>query len=253
MTRIALVLLGTFIIAVIGAPVRSSHACQFAGQTGCKPCLRPDPDPNKKVENKAPDVTDVAVDRTELKSPPPKPGDPTHPGYSSEMVVNVITTATDPEGDVLTYNYTVSGGRIVGAGTKVTWDLNGVLPGIYTITAGVDDGCGLCGKTETRTVKVEASEGAPACICSEIRIEALHYKIRTTGRLFAASLSGPKPKGLTYNWTVSNGEIISGQGSSSIRASQPSDDAGPVTVTVEVGGFDPACGCPISATRTFSN
>jgi hypothetical protein len=247
-------ILAVLAIAVFTQVETLNGSCRLAAQTGCKPCIRPDPDPNKKVENKAPDVTDVAVDRNEVKLPPPKQGDPPkHPDYSSDTTVNVITTASDPEGDTLVYNYTVSGGRIVGQGSNVTWDLNGVLPGTYTITAAVDDGCGLCGRTETRTVKVEASEGAPACICSEIRIEALHYKIRTTGRLFAASLSGPKPKGLTYQWTVSNGEIISGQGSSSIRASQPSDDAGPVTVTVEVSGFDPACGCPISATRTFSN
>ena len=247
-------ILMVLVVALISQVATLNRSCAVSAQTGCSPCYRPDPDPSKRVENKPADVTDVALDRNEIKLPPPKPGDPPkHPDPSSETTLNVITTASDPEGDTLVYNYTVSGGRIVGQGSNVTWDLNGVLPGTYTITAGVDDGCGLCGKTATQTVKVETSEGAPACICSEIRIEALHYKIRTTGRLFAASLSGPKPKGLTYNWTVSNGEIISGQGSSSIRASQPSDDAGPVTVTVEVGGIDPACGCPITATRTFSN
>lgn len=225
-----------------------------SAQTGCTPCIRPDPDPNKKVENKAPDVTGVVVDRTELKIPPPKPGNPpTHPDHSSEMTVNVVTTASDPEGDTLVYNYTVSGGRIVGQGSNVTWDLNGVLPGTYTITAAVDDGCGICGKTVTQTVEVEKDESAPACICSEISIDAMHMKIRTTGRMFVANLSGPRRTGLTYNWTVSNGEITSGQGSSAIRASRPTEAASPVTVTVEISGLDPACGCQMSATRTFSN
>jgi hypothetical protein len=231
-----------------------NRSCAVSAQTGCSPCYRPDPDPNKKVENKAPDVTGVVVDRTELKLPPPKPGDPpTHPEPSSEMMVNVVTTASDPEGDTLVYNYTVSGGRIVGQGSNVTWDLNGVLPGTYTITAGVDDGCGLCGKTVTQTVEVQKDESAPACICSEISIDAMHMKIRTTGRLFVVRLAGPARKGLTYNWTVSNGEITSGQGSSAIRASRPTEGASPVTVTVEIGGLDPACGCPVSSTKTFSN
>jgi len=231
-----------------------TSSCTISAQTGCTPCIRPDPDPNKRVENKAPDVTDVALDRNELRSTPPKPGDPPeHPDYSGEMRVNVATTASDPEGDPLVYNYTVSGGRIVGQGSNVTWDLNGVAAGTYTITAGVDDGCGLCGKTATQTVKVEDNEAAPACVCSEIFIDAMHLKMKTTGRLFVANLTGPRRAGLTYNWTISNGEITSGQGSNAIRTSRPSEGASPVTVTVEVSGLDPACQCPMTATRTFSN
>ncbi len=80
------------------------------------------------------------------------------------MSTNVTTTAVDPENDVLTYNYTVSGGRIVGQGANVSWDLTGVNPGTYTITAGVDDGCGVCGQTKTQTITVEK------CDCVPVRI-----------------------------------------------------------------------------------
>src|SRR5690606_14549677 len=59
--------------------------------------------------------------------------------------ISVSTSASDPENDPLVYNYTVSGGRIVGSGANVTWDLSGVEKGTYTITTGVDDGCGVCG------------------------------------------------------------------------------------------------------------
>ena len=69
-------------------------------------------------------------------------------------VIDVTTTAVDPEDDPLVYVYTVNGGRVVGTGPKVKWDLTGVRPGTYTITAGVDDGCGICGQTKTRTVVV---------------------------------------------------------------------------------------------------
>lgn len=74
---------------------------------------------------------------------------------TSGRTISVTTTAVDPENDTLFYNYTVSAGQIRGTGAKVTWDLTGVPPGTYTITAGVDDGCGICGKTETRSVVVE--------------------------------------------------------------------------------------------------
>ena len=69
--------------------------------------------------------------------------------------IDVTTTAADPENDVLTYVYTVTGGRIIGTGTRVKWDLMGVGSGTYTITAGVDDGAGVIGQTQTKTVVVK--------------------------------------------------------------------------------------------------
>lgn len=69
--------------------------------------------------------------------------------------ISIATTAVDPENDVLTYNYTISDGKIIGTGANVVWDLSGVKAGTYTITAGVDDGCGVCGITVTKTVVVK--------------------------------------------------------------------------------------------------
>jgi hypothetical protein len=68
--------------------------------------------------------------------------------------IAVVTTAVDPENDVLTYNYKISGGKIVGRGARVMWDLTEVPSGNYTITAAVDDGCGICGKYITKSVTV---------------------------------------------------------------------------------------------------
>ncbi len=73
---------------------------------------------------------------------------------NKDRLINISTEAFDAENDVLTYLYTVSAGKIVGQGQRVEWDLSGVPPGTYTITAEVDDGCGVCGKTQTRTIKV---------------------------------------------------------------------------------------------------
>jgi hypothetical protein len=69
--------------------------------------------------------------------------------------VKVETIANDPDNDALTYNYTVTGGKIIGEGSKVIWSLKAVLPGTYSITAGVDDGCGNCGKTITQSVTIK--------------------------------------------------------------------------------------------------
>lgn len=74
---------------------------------------------------------------------------------TSNTTISVVTTAVDPENDVLTYNYTVSAGKILGAGAKVVWDLTGVAAGTYSITAGVDDGCGICGTTITKSIVIK--------------------------------------------------------------------------------------------------
>ncbi|MBX3245386.1 MAG: hypothetical protein KF685_13120 [Acidobacteria bacterium] len=91
--------------------------------------------------NKNADVNDVSLSHDVISALTPK-----H--------IKVFVTAVDPEGDVLTYNYTVTGGRIIGSGAKVVWDLAGVRPGTYTLTAAVDDGAGPIGKQVTKSVTV---------------------------------------------------------------------------------------------------
>ena len=123
-------------------------------QTDCsKPCKRPPLDEN----NKPPDVTDLTLSQTEVAASCPSGQVPQEGmAYDDKMTVQVTTTAVDPEKDVVVYNYTVSGGRIVGQGSRVSWNLTGIAPGTYTITAGVDDGCGICGQTQTRTITIRS-------------------------------------------------------------------------------------------------
>ena len=44
-----------------------NSSCTIFAQTGCTPCIRPDPDPDKKVENKPADVTDLTLSTETLK------------------------------------------------------------------------------------------------------------------------------------------------------------------------------------------
>lgn len=166
--------------------------------------------------------------------------------------INVSTTAVDPENDVLTYNYTVSGGRIVGSGANVSWDLSGQPAGTYTITAGVDDGCGLCGKTETKTVTVADCVCRDACDCGTLTVSGPAGITNPGGSMtFTANLSGGTATDVTYNWSVSAGTIESGQGTPSITVSTTPDMAGSnVTATVNIGGIDAACGCTTEASET---
>lgn len=103
------------------------------------------------VPNGFANVTDILLSQTEITASCLTNASLCENG---KQTIEVATVAVDPENDVLTYNYTLSAGSIIGTGAKVVWDLTGVKPGTYTITAGVDDGCGICGRTITKTIKV---------------------------------------------------------------------------------------------------
>ncbi len=164
--------------------------------------------------------------------------------------VGVATSASDPENDVLTYNYTVSGGRIVGTGANVSWDVGGLAPGTYTITAGVDDGCGFCGKTQTQTITVVACDCVIDCTCPTLSVSGpAGVTERGASMTFTANASGGTAQNITYNWTVSAGTIGSGQGTPSITVTAPSDGTTNVTATVNIG-LDVDCGCVKEASET---
>lgn len=189
------------------------------------------------IENKPADVNSVTLSDTVITLPCP-PGTSSPNSCSDSRTVSVSTSASDPENDVLTYNYTVSGGRIVGSGANVQWDLSNAQVGTYTITTGVDDGCGICGKTDTKTIRVEACAG---CVrprecpsCATVSVSGPAGLTQPGGSMtFTATAAGAE----SYNWTVSAGTIESGQGTPSITVRIPSDvkTGMSVTATVSVG------------------
>jgi hypothetical protein len=170
---------------------------------------------------------------------------------SDDMAVSVSTVARDPDNDVLTYNYTVSGGRIVGQGANVSWDLSGAQPGTYTVTVGVDDGCGVCGQTKTETITVAACDCEPVYTCScpdSITVDGPSGTTEPGGSMtFTANVNGGSQSSITYNWMVSSGSIESGQGTPVITVRAPSE-GGNVTATVDIGGL--CADCPRSANET---
>ncbi|MDQ3131883.1 MAG: hypothetical protein M3Q99_14140 [Acidobacteriota bacterium] len=200
-------------------------------------------------------VTNVTLSEMEITIPC-APGFRPREGTtcSDDLSVNVATTAVDAENDVLTYNYTVSGGRVVGQGANVSWDLSGVRPGTYTITSGVDDGCGVCGQTQTRTITVRECDCVPeiVCACPTLSVSGPSEVTPPGGTMtFTASLGSGSPDGITYTWAVSAGSITEGQGTPSIRVQVPSDGSVTnVTATVTIGGTQPTCDCDIEASET---
>lgn len=207
----------------------------------------------EELVNQNANVTAVTLSDSEISLPCPPGFRSSSGGCTDSTTISVSTTATDPENDVLTYNYTVSGGRISGTGASVQWDLTGATPGTYTITTGVDDGCGICGRTETKTITVaECADCVRECECPSLSVSGPAGITNPGGTMtFTANVSGGSQENLTYNWTVDAGEISSGQGTPSIVVNVPTEmSGGNITATVELGGIDPACNCPKTASET---
>jgi len=89
---------------------------------------------------------------------------PNHPPTASLSVerspivqgerTGITCSGSDPDNDPLTYSYTSTGGQIVGSGSSVQFDSNGLQPGSYTVNCSVNDGRGASadasGKVEVK-------------------------------------------------------------------------------------------------------
>ncbi len=207
---------------------------------------------NKRAEdviNQSPNISGVNLSTTVIKIG-------CLPGFRStsgkcddSRSVSVATSASDPENDVLTYNYTVSGGRVVGTGANVQWDLSGANEGTYTITTGVDDGCGVCGKTNTQTVTIKKCDDCvQVCNCPSLSVND-QSGVTSPGSTMTFTLNGGGSN--PVNWSVTAGTIESGQGTSTITVRVPAEGSpSNITATASLGGLDEACRCPNTAQGT---
>ncbi|MEO6393228.1 MAG: Ig-like domain-containing protein [Pyrinomonadaceae bacterium] len=163
--------------------------------------------------------------------------------------VQLTANASDPDGDTLLYTYSATGGRIVGDGANVTWDLSGAQPGTYTTTVEVNDGCG-CISFDSKTVEVtNCRDCTPKSVCPVVTVSCPTDVIQSgQAATVSGNISGGDPNAsYTYNWTVSSGSISGGQGTSTITVDTTNVD-GSVTATLEIGGAGPECNRTASCT-----
>jgi len=201
------------------------------------------PQQKSPLPNKPADVVSVSLNRQVVSIPCANinyyPKEVREKCPDDGLKVEATAVAKDEEGDVLTYEYTVSSGRIVGTGAKVVWDLTGVLPGTYTITVGVADGCGFCGTTRTETVAVERCDCYPIdvfCICPSFDVKTSKESVKA-GETIVFSLNfdvKTNAAPVKYKWTLSGGTIVEGQGAPSIKVKTTRASAGSLlTATVD--------------------
>jgi hypothetical protein len=208
----------------------------------------PTPEPFAKIEK-------FELDRNEVFIPC-RPGMQTPEKCDDGTSIKVKITAANPRNYALNYYYTVSGGRIVGKGASVSWDLSGVRAGTYTITAGIGGDAEAFGETQTKTVQVkECSSCRYVDACPVIEISTPTDDPVKAGETltFTANVAGIPTENITYNWTVSAGTIVEGQGTSQIKVETAREMAGGnLTATVEIGSERIAGICESTASETVS-
>ncbi|MGB7843976.1 MAG: OmpA family protein [Candidatus Acidiferrum sp.] len=109
-------------------------------------------------------ATDVAVNKRPNRPPVISCAPERNPIIAGERVV-IKSTASDPDGDPLTYSYATSGGQITGNGPAAQFDSTGLSAGSYTVTCTADDGQG--GRTNGST-RVDVEQPAPPPQASKV-------------------------------------------------------------------------------------
>lgn len=128
-------------------------------------------------------------------------------------VVAVHASASDPDGDALTYTWSATGGQVDGTGANVRWSAGTAGPGNYSITSHVDDGHGGAASCSA-DVSVTAPPPPPAPKPPVMSCSVDRSTIMAGERAnVTATATSPAGYNLTYAWQANAGQIV-GTGSS---------------------------------------
>lgn len=141
------------------------------------------------------------------------------------------------------YRWTTSGGRITGDGAGVSWDLSGLQPGYYKAYVDIDTGSGdeACQAFSSTAVLVNRCPPPPP-VCPNVSIICPEKAELGQILTFSSNVTGGSPEVTPiYNWTVSAGRIIEGQGTPSIKVDTTGLAGQAVTATLSIGGYNLDC------------
>ena len=166
--------------------------------------------------------------------------------------VQLVATASSVDGAPLRYKWTTNGGKLRGDGANTSWDLGGVQPGVYQAFVEVDDGRDLnCVAFSSVSIVVTACPPPPPeIVCPTVTVSCPDAASENAPATFTATISGGS-SGIrpSYNWTVSAGRILSGQGTTSITVDTTGLAGQTIRANLEVGGY--VMRCPASCATSI--
>jgi len=149
--------------------------------------------------------------------------------------LQVTCTASDPDGDELSYEWTASGGNISGAGAVVNWTAPQEV-GVYNVTVVVKDGHG---SSDTDLLPISVATGQPPII-ETLLVTADHcylrsyswgYKVGMKQEYDIECIVSNTSSEVFYEWSWTGGNI---SGVGSLVTWTAPNTSGKVTVTVIV-------------------
>ena len=165
--------------------------------------------------------------------------------------VRLVATASSPDGAPLRYKWTTSGGRLRGEGANTSWDLAAAQPGVYTAFVEVDDGRDLnCVAFSSISISVaDCPPPQQIPVCPNVSVSCPEAGKENEPVTFTATINGGSSN-ITpgYNWTISAGRIIRGQGTPSITVDTTGLAGQTVRASLDVSGFGTPCpaSCAVS-------
>lgn len=164
------------------------------------------------------------------------------PEPSSSQQVNLSTGVSGQNVRSSDFIYSVTGGRLTGEGSNVTWDFSGVQPGTYTATVEVE-------RIGFKSIQVEVRDCNCLLACPMITISCPdNVEDRNDdATVIFFTISDNLSEPATYNWMVSEGTIACGQGTSTIAVKTKGLGGKRVTATA-IGGSPPECQPPAPCT-----
>lgn len=193
---------------------------------------------------------------------------------SRQQIIKVWPLVSDPGNDLLLYHFYIEGGKILGGTNKggqnnlfvvkgsdlrsndgqVQWDVTGLEKGEYRITAAVDDGCGLCGQTTTRTIEIiEQPPPSPelenALNCPRnVTIRANHrWALRGREMRFMVEWDGWTENLPQFNWNFQGAEVVRGQNTLFVDVLVSRNLKKPLQVKVSGNPAQGTAGCEFEA------
>ena len=158
--------------------------------------------------------------------------------------VRLTASAVSPGGYPIKYRWTTSAGTIIGEGPVVEWNLAGLKPGYHKASLDIQSigSDGSCQAFSSVSVLVNPCVAVQP-VCPAIEIVCPTYITLGQPITFSSRLTGGIPANTNagYNWTVSAGTIIEGQGTDTIKVDTTGLGGQSVKASLSVGGYNLEC------------
>ena len=162
----------------------------------------------------------------------------------SAQQVKLTANAVSPGGYPIKYKWTTESGVISGEGPVVTWNLAGLKPGYHKASLDIQSvgAEGSCQAFSSITVLVNPCPVVQP-VCPAIEISCPTNITRDQPVTFTSRYTGGVPANINpvYNWTVSAGRIIEGQGTNTIKVDITGLAGESITASLSMGGYNLDC------------